>query len=59
MNVFVCTLCEQSWDTIPKDAVNLTPAKRGGRDHAHTYRFADGSIHIIKKLAVKTPEEKQ
>ena len=47
--VFVCTLCEKSWKTLPEGSVQLTYAKGGGKGRANTYRFADGNIHVIKK----------
>ena len=44
---FYCQLCEKTWDQLPLDAIPLTTF--GGRGRANTYRFADGTIHIIKK----------
>jgi hypothetical protein len=58
--VFYCTLCEKTWeDQLPEGAVHLTAPKRGGNGHAATYRFADGSIHVIKKQTAKNAGEKK
>jgi hypothetical protein len=48
--IFFCKLCEQTWTELPEGAVQLTVRHRGGNGQAHTYRFPDGSIHIIKKV---------
>jgi hypothetical protein len=49
--VYFCTFCERSWTQLPEGAEKLT-TKRGGRQHVHTYRFVDGSVHfIIRKAA--------
>jgi len=51
--IFFCTLCERTWDELPDDAVQLTTTKRGGNGLRTTYRFADGSIHVIVKRSAK------
>jgi hypothetical protein len=55
--VFFCKLCEKSWTTLPEGSVQLTHGKRGGDGHANTYRFADGSIHVIKKAQSDDKEQ--
>jgi hypothetical protein len=55
--VFVCRICERTWDTLPEGAVQLTTRKRGGRGHVNTFRFPDNSIHIIVKQTVSSTEE--
>jgi hypothetical protein len=47
--VFYCQLCEKTWDQLPPDAVPLT--NFGGHGRANTYKFADGTIHIITRKA--------
>jgi hypothetical protein len=52
VKVFFCTLCERTWDQVPEGAVKLAGSRRrGGKGHTATYRFTDGSIHILKKKA--------
>lgn len=44
---FICTLCGEVWTTtLPEDAVRLTSF--GGHRRSNVYRFADGTIHVIK-----------
>jgi len=57
--IFVCRICERTWDELPDDAVQLTTTKRGGNGLRTTYRFAEGSIHVITKQTAKNAEEKQ
>ena len=54
--VFVCTLCGQHWPTLPTTAERLTVPRRGLR--SFTYRFIDGSIHHLRKVAAKAAGEK-
>lgn len=53
---FYCTLHGETWQKLPDDAEILTKG-RGGNGHVNVYRFVDGRIHFIKKLAVKPQEE--
>ena len=55
VKVFICTLCEREWTTLPDDAVQLTTTKRGGNGLRTTYRFG-GTIHVIKKKTVPSTE---
>jgi hypothetical protein len=58
--VYVCTICSETWQTIPEDAVQLTSStKRGGRGHGHTYRFENNEIHHLKKVTARAVGEKQ
>jgi len=43
---YVCITCDQEFDDIPAGAVQLTP----GEHRVNTYRFADGTIHSIRKI---------
>jgi hypothetical protein len=42
----VCTTCDQKFDDIPAGAVQLTPGER----RINTFRFADGTIHSLRKV---------
>jgi hypothetical protein len=55
--IFVCRICERTWDTLPEGIVQLTTAKRGGRAHVNTYKFPDNSIHAITKTAKNADKE--
>lgn len=44
--MYVCTTCDLRLTDIPDDAVQLTPEYR----RVSTYRFADGTIHNIRKV---------
>jgi hypothetical protein len=52
---FVCTLCGEIWKTLPENAIQLT--NFGGRGRTNTYKFADGTVHVIK--VHRTRGEKQ
>jgi hypothetical protein len=56
--VYFCTLCEKTWLELSDDAVPLT-TKRGGNGTRTTYRFADGSIHVIKQQTAKNADKEQ
>jgi len=58
--IFSCTLCQKTWTTLPEGTVQLTTKKRGGNGGRRTtYRFADGSIHVITKTATNAGEKQQ
>jgi len=38
-----CVTCDQKFETLPKDAVQLTEKRR-----ITTYQFADGSVHSLR-----------
>jgi hypothetical protein len=54
---YICSLCGEVWTTLPEDAVPLT--NFGGRGRANTYRFSDGTIHVIRIKARSARGEKQ
>ncbi len=41
---FVCTTCDQKFETVPDDAVKLTPGKR----RTTSFRFANGRVHHLR-----------
>ena len=41
---FVCTTCDQRFETVPDDAVKLTPGKR----RTTSFRFANGRVHHLR-----------
>ena len=48
-HIYRCTLCDQTWETLPSDAVQLT--HYGGRSRSNTYKI-NNQIHVIKTLRV-------
>jgi hypothetical protein len=40
----VCVTCNQKFETVPDDAVQITPDQR----RVTSYRFADGSTHHLR-----------
>lgn len=51
--IFYCCICEQTWSQLPEGTIQLTE----GRGPSYKiYRFADGSIHSLKK--VQSTEER-
>ncbi len=41
---FVCTTCDQRFETVPDDAVKLTPGKR----RTTSFRFVNGRVHHLR-----------
>jgi hypothetical protein len=41
---FVCVTCDKKFETVPDDAVQITPDKR----RVTSYRFADGTTHHLR-----------
>jgi hypothetical protein len=56
VKIYWCKLCEQSWDKLPDETVELTPARRGGNGHVTTVRLPDGSVHAVKRVIAPTRE---
>ncbi len=44
MAALICTTCDQRFDSLPDDAVQITP----GRRRINSYRFADGAVHHLR-----------
>ena len=41
---FVCTTCDEKFETVPDGAVQITFSNR----RVNSYRFADGSVHFLR-----------
>lgn len=49
---YVCSVCGEVWETLPEDAICLTNFGGRGYRRVNTYKFADGTVHIITKKAL-------
>jgi len=49
-----CVTCDQVFDSIPEDAVQITPGDR----RVNSYRLADGTIHSLRKTRPMSEEDK-
>lgn len=49
---WICKICSREWETIPDGAVELAQP----RSHrlSYPYRFADGTVHDLRRVAVKS-----